>query len=94
MNNVLSVTFPQPVPLFLDFISFLFLDVRKLIRLECAKRVFLMPVFSIQLLVCQDRADPVDKTKQCTASQLPVAGTLEDSVSFLRGCLSPQVDQF
>ena len=45
MNNVLSVTFPQPVPLFLDFVSFIFLDARKLIRLECAKRVFLMPIF-------------------------------------------------
>lgn len=40
MNTVLSVTFPQPVPLFLDFVSFISLDARKLIRLECGQRIF------------------------------------------------------
>jgi len=35
MNNVLSISFPQPVPFFLDVVSFLFLDARKLVRLDC-----------------------------------------------------------
>lgn len=35
MDNVLSISFPHPVPELLDLIGFLFLDLRKFIKLDC-----------------------------------------------------------
>ena len=34
MNNVLSLEFPQPVPTLVEFISWMFLDVKQFIKLE------------------------------------------------------------
>lgn len=35
MDNVLSLEFPKPVPTLIQTLSFLFLDVRKLIKMDC-----------------------------------------------------------
>ena len=34
MDNVLSLEFPQPVPTLVEFISWMFLDVKRFIKLE------------------------------------------------------------
>lgn len=38
MDNVLDVSFPTPVPELLEFIGFLFLDLRKFIKLDCVRQ--------------------------------------------------------
>ena len=35
MDNVLSISFPSPVPEFMRFISVIFVDIRKIVNMDC-----------------------------------------------------------
>ncbi len=49
MDNVLSLDFPRPVPQLLDVIGFLFLDLRKFIKLDCVRPI---PLYTYWLPAC------------------------------------------
>lgn len=42
MDNVLDISFPSPVPELLEIVGFLFLDLRKFVKLDCVSLVNLL----------------------------------------------------